>query len=91
MLWERGVMVVPDFVANAGTAGGLTVFLAGQAPLDPPTIYRVIGDRIAEATVRVLEKARETGTTPRQAAEEEAIKFLEANREVSGFRAPETG
>jgi hypothetical protein len=67
------------------------VFLAGQAPLHPPTIYRVIGDRIAEATVRVLNKAKETGTTPRKAAEQEAMKFLEANREVCGFRAPETG
>jgi len=84
-LWERGVAVVPDFVANAGTAGGLTVFLAGQAPLQPAVIYQVIGDRIADATKRTLNAAKSSGITPRKAAEAEAKKYLEEHKDKSGM------
>ena len=77
--------VVPDFVANAGAAGGLTLCLAGQAPLDPETIYRVIGDRIAEATARVLTRARDEGQEPRALAVAEAEAYLESQEAVSGF------
>jgi glutamate dehydrogenase (NAD(P)+) len=87
-LWKRGVVVVPDFVANSGTAGGLTVFLAGQAPLHPQTIYQVVGDRIADATTRVIKKAKESGTHPREIAEKEADKYLETVKDLSGFQVP---
>ncbi len=85
MLWDRGVVVVPDFVANAGTAGGLTLILAGQTPLIPTTIYKVIGHRIAGATEKVLKAARQTGRHPRQVAEDEAITFLESVSGAAGF------
>jgi len=86
LLHKRGVWVVPDFVANAGTAGGLTVFLAGQAPLHPPTIYKVIGDRIARATRKVLDNSKKSGRLPREIARDGAMDFLASCKDVSGFR-----
>lgn len=84
-LWDRGIWVVPDFVANAGSAGSFTIFLSGQAPLHPPTIMKVIGDRIDQATRLILEKAEKYHRLPREIAEEEAQAFLNSQHGDRNF------
>ncbi len=70
LLHERGILVVPDFV---GGSGGSAAMDALFAPASAPSARSVL-DRTAEVldvlTERVLARARESGTSPRQAASE---------------------
>ena len=75
-LFEKGVAIVPDFIANAGAAGGLGIVLTGQVPLDPPKILDEIGQRIKDATRKVLSMSRAEKIQPRQAAIKLAEEFL---------------
>jgi glutamate dehydrogenase/leucine dehydrogenase len=75
-LFEKGVAIVPDFIASAGAAGGLGIVLTGQVPLDPPKILDEIGQRIKDATRRVLSMSRAEKIQPRRAAIKLAEEFL---------------
>lgn len=70
ILDERGVIVVPDFIANAGGVICASVEYAGGTAAQA---FAAISERIAENTRSVLEDARREGVTPRAAADALAV------------------
>jgi len=70
-LAARGVLLVPDFVANAGgiVAAGVAME-ARYSPFRPEaaSILDLVADRIRRNTETVLAKARDTGAIPHDAA-----------------------
>ncbi|MGI9332615.1 MAG: Glu/Leu/Phe/Val family dehydrogenase [Gammaproteobacteria bacterium] len=65
-LAERGVLVVPDFIANAGGVICASVEYHGGTRTGA---FAAIEEKIAANTERMLADARSTGVTPRAAAE----------------------
>ena len=68
VLHERGVFVVPDFVANAGGAGVFVAALSGDVAPTVEGVLGYVGDTIGDWTGRIWELARERGCTLRAAA-----------------------
>ena len=68
-LFERGVVVIPDFLANAGAAGGFGMLLTAQVPPDPMKVLAELKERLRSATRRVLIESERRGCPPREAAE----------------------
>ena len=66
ILHRRGVVVVPDFIANAGGVICAAVEYAGGTATQA---FAMIEERISVNTRTVLERAAATGTTPREAAD----------------------
>lgn len=70
LLAERGITVVPDFIANAGgvvaAAFAMDSRYSGFRP-DTTNIFETISTRLRANTVTVLEEARRQGTTPHTA------------------------
>lgn len=64
-LHERGVLSVPDFIANAGGVICAAVEYHGGTEA---TAFQQIADKIQRNTREVLERSREHGVEPRQAA-----------------------
>jgi glutamate dehydrogenase (NAD(P)+) len=64
-LHERGVLVLPDFIANAGGVICGAVEYAGGGRTDA---FRTIDERIRTNTKAMLERARTDGVPPRAAA-----------------------
>lgn len=71
-LFERGVVVVPDFVANAGGIVGSVL----ERYAKPRTIRRVIEKHLDSRVVWLLEQARATGVAPVDIAEQHAMTIL---------------
>ncbi len=65
-LHQRGVLVVPDFIANAGGVICGAVEYAGGSQRQA---FETIDEKIRANTREVLEDARRSGTSPREAAE----------------------
>lgn len=64
-LHERGVLLLPDFIANAGgVICAVTEYHGGTRR----AAFEAIDEKIRHNTRLVLEEARRTGTLPRQAA-----------------------
>jgi len=64
-LHARGVLVLPDFIANAGGVICAAVEVAGGTRADA---FAAIAEKIARNTLAVLADARASGETPRAAA-----------------------
>jgi glutamate dehydrogenase (NAD(P)+) len=64
-LADRGVLVLPDFIANAGGVICAAVEVTGGTQADA---FAAIAEKIAHNTREMLERARQSGTTPRAAA-----------------------
>jgi glutamate dehydrogenase/leucine dehydrogenase len=64
---ERGVVVVPDFIANAGGVICAAVEYRGGTEADA---FAAIAEKVARNTEAVLERSATTGQTPRSAAED---------------------
>jgi hypothetical protein len=65
-LEARGVLVIPDFIANAGSATAFGLLITGEATLE--TVYDEFLSRISRATIAVLTR-RELGRTARERGE----------------------
>jgi uncharacterized spore protein YtfJ len=65
-LWARGVLCVPDFIANAGGVICAAVEYAGGNRVDA---FKAIEQRIAANTAELLDGMASTGESPRAAAE----------------------
>ena len=65
-LHERGVIVVPDFVANAG---GVICAAMEYAGASRAAAFDAISERVRENTATVLAKAKADGQLPRRAAQ----------------------
>lgn len=81
MLYERGVVVIPDFIANAGGVICAAVEYAGGSP---KTAFDAIAAKVAANTREVLTRAHDLGVTPRAAAETMAQARV---REAMRYRA----
>jgi glutamate dehydrogenase (NAD(P)+) len=73
ILAERGIVLVPDFIANAGGVICAAVDLAGGTAAQA---FATIEDRVRTNTRAVLERSRRAQMLPRAAAEELAISRL---------------
>jgi glutamate dehydrogenase (NAD(P)+) len=80
MLHARGVVSVPDFIANAGGVICAAVEFHGGTQAQA---FAVIEEKIRENARAVLERARDAGLLPRAAAEELARARVE---EAAGYR-----
>jgi len=65
ILHERGVLCIPDFIANAG---GVICAAMEYRGASQSTAFQVIEEKIRENTREVLARARREGILPRQAA-----------------------
>jgi leucine dehydrogenase len=73
-LAERGILIAPDFIANAG---GLINVYAELHDLDGKVVLRLV-DRIGPTLRRILKAAAQKGVTPLAAADEQALERLRA-------------
>lgn len=71
ILHERGVAVVPDFIANAGGIVAAAFSMERRSSpfrVDPAEVFPVIADKMRTNTATVLDAARATGVAPHEAA-----------------------
>jgi len=80
VLYDRGVCVIPDFVANSGGAGLFGAALDLQVEESIEGIYGYLEKVIGNATKRILKTASEHGVSARTAA------LMELQRETGGRR-----
>ncbi|MEA1904682.1 MAG: Glu/Leu/Phe/Val dehydrogenase, partial [Candidatus Hadarchaeota archaeon] len=81
-LYRKGVLVIPDFVANAG---GVISSYAEYKGYKAEEIFELIEEKIKKTAGIVLDRAREKGTTAREAANEiakEKVKKAMKKREM---------
>lgn len=64
-LHERSIVVVPDFVANAG---GVISSYAEYKGMSPDEMFKLVEEKIVGTTKKVLEQSLAEKITPRQAA-----------------------
>jgi glutamate dehydrogenase (NAD(P)+) len=80
LLAGRGVLVLPDFIANAGGVICAAAEYHGQSETQA---LALIVEKVAANTLAVLKRARAEGLLPREVAEAHA---LEAVRRAMGYR-----
>ena len=83
LLHERGVLVVPDFIANAG---GVICAAMEYAGATQAAAFAAIAEKILANTAAVLDAARHRGLTPRAAAIELATARVRAAMATRRFR-----
>lgn len=82
-LFKKGILIVPDFVANAG---GVISSFAEYIGMDPREMFKMIERKIKKNTKMVLEKSRKENKNPRQVAIEIAKnKILTGKRKQHQF------
>jgi leucine dehydrogenase len=74
VLAERGILLAPDFIANAG---GLIHVYADLRHLDGQLTLRLV-DQIGPTVRRILAAADRNGTTPLAAAQQQALERLQS-------------
>ena len=74
-LWQKGILIVPDFVANAG---GVISSYAEYRGYNPKYMFRIVEEKISDATRAVLKEAKKTGKNPREVGIAMARKKVEA-------------
>lgn len=75
LLYERGIVALPDFVSNAG---GVHLYEAPECVDDPESCLRAVERLVAETTARVLDTSEQEGVTPTEAAMRIGRAFLRA-------------
>jgi len=73
-LHKKGILVVPDFVANAG---GVISSYAEYKGYNPKSMFRLVERKIKNNTDLVLKEAKNKNIMPREAAMQIALKRLE--------------
>jgi glutamate dehydrogenase (NAD(P)+) len=89
ILHERAVIVVPDFIANAGgivAAAHSTDARYSPFVVDPAGVFAMITDRLRSNTTQILGDSLARGTTPRHAAMDLAQSRVLAAMNARGFR-----
>lgn len=90
LLHERGVVVVPDFVANSGANGWWWVVMLGLIEPTEAASYEYASRTIGDTVDRLLRLSEERGITPREAAVEIALENAEANAREYGTEESRT-
>jgi glutamate dehydrogenase (NAD(P)+) len=73
ILHERGVRIVPDFIANAGGIVAAAYSMDARRspfPVDPADVFPTISSKMRANAVIVLEESDRRGVTPHEAAHE---------------------
>ena len=78
-LIERGVLVIPDFIANAGTNGWAVWVLLGQVGPGAEAAFAKISETMRTTVGAMLKLADATGVTPREAAVRVALANSDRN------------
>jgi len=73
---DRNVLIVPDFIANAGLACGFGLVMTGEASPGKDDIFEKVGEKIARATRHVVKVQLQEGRRAREAA----IEYAETRR-----------
>ncbi|MAF80149.1 glutamate dehydrogenase [bacterium] len=73
-LHEKGILIVPDFVANAG---GVISSYAEHVEKGEEEMFRLVEEKITKNTKEILDRAKETGESPRKTAEKIARERIE--------------
>src|SRR5207248_3406605 len=76
-LHERGVVVVPDFVANGGTNAWFWWVLLGRVESDPEAAFQMIRESMQRTVKDLLARSERDRVTPREAATALAERNLE--------------
>jgi len=71
ILFDNGVVYIPDFIANAGLAAGYTLFMLGEVTSGREA-FSEIEKRIRRATAHVIGKGIKEKRNYREIAEEYA-------------------
>ena len=87
-LHERGVVVVPDFVANGGTNAWFWWILLGLIEPTPESAFAMIAESMRATVGDLLERADREGLSPRRAAELTATQNLDRLVEEYGEEVP---
>src|SRR6266511_2915701 len=77
LLFERGVVVIPDYVANGGANAWWWWTLLGVIEADGDQSFKQVSSVMRETVTRMLERAEAQGITPRQAADELSMQNLD--------------
>ncbi|MFH0712870.1 MAG: Glu/Leu/Phe/Val dehydrogenase [Candidatus Jorgensenbacteria bacterium] len=64
-LWKKGILVVPDFIANGG---GVTSSYAEYCGYSPEKMFEMVEEKITKAALEVLKGSLEKGENPRSVA-----------------------
>ena len=86
---ERGVSVVPDFIANAGgVIAGAYAMQARYSPFppDPPQIFATVAQKVRANTSAVLAASVDSGRTPHETARDLARERVRVAMELRGQR-----
>jgi glutamate dehydrogenase (NAD(P)+) len=89
-LHERGVIVVPDFVANSGANGWWWMVMLGLIEPTEQAAYDYARRTLHDTVDRLLTLSAERNITPRQAAEEIALQTTEALARAYGTEEART-
>jgi glutamate dehydrogenase (NAD(P)+) len=90
-LCERGVLVIPDFVANGGTNAWFWWILLGLIESSPESAFARIAETMRFTVAAVLTRADRERLTPRGAAELTAMRNLDELARQYGEESPLAG
>ena len=75
-LFKKGILIVPDFVANAG---GVISSYAEYRGYNPKQMFHTVERKIIQSTKEVLERALKEGRNPREVALEIAKERIKSH------------
>ncbi|MDA2813901.1 NAD-glutamate dehydrogenase [Nocardiopsis sp. RSe5-2] len=87
VLAERGVSVVPDFIANAGGVVAAAYAMDARSsvfPVEPGTIRAAVSERLRANTLHVLDEAERGALTSHEAARRLAERRVRTAMEIRG-------
>ncbi len=87
-LYDRGVTVIPDFVANAGTNGWFWWLILEQLEPTAEAAFARIAKSMRSTVGGMLDLARRDGITPRETALRVSIENLDRLAEKLGVEGP---
>jgi glutamate dehydrogenase (NAD(P)+) len=91
VLAQRGITVVPDFIANAGgivAAAHSTDARNSPFVVDAPSVFSMISQKLRANTLAVLAESRRSGRTPHEAAISIAQERVREAMRMRGQTAP---
>jgi len=89
LLFERGVIVIPDYVANGGANAWWWWTLLGVIEADDDQAFKHVSKVMRETVTAMLERAEAKGISPREAANELSMQNLDHLAEKLGEDASE--
>jgi glutamate dehydrogenase (NAD(P)+) len=89
LLFERGVVVIPDYVANGGANAWWWWTLLGVIEADADQAFKHVSKVMRETVTGMLERAEAKGISPREAANELSMQNLDHLAEKLGEDASE--